>query len=362
MAKLAINIALERPGFALTCDCEIALEGITAVFGPSGSGKTTLLRAIAGLERAARGRIAFDGATWQDGTRWLPPHRRRIGYVFQDGRLFSHLTVAQNLRFAHRRAAARTVTRSIDVAATVAALDLGALLDRRPASLSGGEQQRAAIARALLTSPDLMLMDEPLSSLDTPRKREIVPIIEALPTRFGVPVLYVTHNVDEVARLASEVVLLSRGRVAAQGPVADVLERIDLWTFTGEREAGAVLKTKVIEAREGIATLTLGEQTLRVPMRAPSIGAEMRIRINARDVAVATARPQRLSIRNVLRARLLRIDVDPAGVYVELLLDVDGQHLRARITRDALAELELEVGQDIFALIKSVALESTLLG
>ena len=134
MAKLAINIALERPGFALTCDCEIALEGITAVFGPSGSGKTTLLRAIAGLERGARGRIAFDGATWQDGTRWLPPHRRRIGYVFQDGRLFSHLTVAQNLRFAHRRAAARTVTRSIDVAATVAALDLGALLDRRPSS------------------------------------------------------------------------------------------------------------------------------------------------------------------------------------------------------------------------------------
>jgi molybdate transport system ATP-binding protein len=362
LARLSINIVLERPGFTLTFDNEIALAGITAVFGPSGSGKTTLLRAIAGLERGARGRIAFDGTTWQDGTRWLPPHRRRIGYVFQDGRLFSHLTVAENLRFAHRRAAARAAAPSIDLAATVAALDLGSLLDRRPASLSGGEQQRAAIARALLTSPDLMLMDEPLSSLDTPRKREIVPLIEALPKRFGVPVLYITHNVDEVARLASEVVLLSRGRVAAQGPVADVLERIDLWTYTGEREAGAVLKTTVTAVREGIATLTLGEQALRVPMKAPSIGTEMRIRINARDVAVATSRPRQLSIRNVLRARLLRIDVDPNGVYVELLLDVDNQHLRARITRDALAELGLEDGQDIFALVKSVALESTLLG
>ncbi len=292
-----------------------------------------------------------------------PPHRRRIGYVFQDGRLFGHLTVENNLRFAFRRAAARARAEPrIGLDAAVAALDLDDLLARHPISLSGGEQQRVAIARALLTSPDLVLMDEPLSSLDAARKHEIVPHIESLPAQFGIPVLYVTHNVDEVARLASDVVLLSRGRVAACGPVADVLERIDLWTLTGARETGTVMRVKVTDTAHGIATLTLREQRLHVPMAALPVGAELRIRINARDVAVATERPRRISIRNVLTARILRIDLDDGGVYVEILLDVDGQHLRARVTRDALDELDLKVDQSVFALIKSVALESTLLG
>ena len=365
MAELALDVGLERGEFALAVRETLSLEGIVALFGPSGSGKTTLLRVIAGLEDGAHGTVAFDGDRWQHETARVPAHRRGIGYVFQDGRLFPHLNVERNLRFALERAQRRPrgtpATPPIELADVVAALDLKALLGRRPASLSGGEQQRVAIGRALLTSPRLLLMDEPLSSLDVGRKREIVPLIEKLPAAFDVPVLYVTHNVDEVARLASRMVLLNSGRVVAQGDVAEILERIDLWTYTGGREAGAALEVRVESERAGIATLRLDEQTLYVPMEEPPLGRTLRIRIHARDVAVATIRPHEISIRNVLGAQLVRIDLD-ASIYAELLLEVDGQHLRARITRDALDELRLKVSQRVYALIKSVALESTLLG
>jgi len=356
MSTLSLQVALERPGFTLDASVDLPLAGITALFGPSGSGKTTLLRIIAGLERGARGRVSFDGETWQGNGAYVPTHRRRVGYVFQDGRLFPHLSVEQNLRFGLERANTKT---SIGLAATVAALDLGELLARRPPSLSGGEQQRVAIARALLASPRLLLMDEPLSSLDRARKREIVPHIEALPERFGVPVLYVTHNVDEVVRLANRVVLLAAGRVAAQGSVAEVFERLDLAPLADGLEAGAVVRGSVVTYDGGIATLRVGRQLLRVPMGATPLGTVHSIRILAREVAVATLRPQQLSIRNVLDARILRIEPG-TGLNVELLLDVDGERLRSRITRDACDELELTEGSQVFALIKSVALESSL--
>src|SRR5262245_7923019 len=301
MVDLALDVALERPSFALTVQQSLALDGITAVCGPSGSGKTTLLRIIAGLEEAARGTVAFDTTVWQDGKRRVPPHRRRVGYVFQDGRLFTHLTVEQNLRFALDRTRP-SAGRRIGFDEVVSALDLRPLLARRAISLSGGEQQRVAIGRALLASPRLMLMDEPLSSLDVNRKREIIPHIERLPSVFGVPVLYVTHDIDEVARLAADVLLLVEGRVAAHGKVADVLERIDLSGFTGGDEAGAVLQAHVASHRDGVAALSLGRQTLHVPMRETQVGAPLRVRIHARDVAIATVRPERLSIRNVLDA------------------------------------------------------------
>jgi molybdate transport system ATP-binding protein len=358
-AKLALDVTVERDAFELVVKHEISLDGITALYGPSAAGKTTLLRVIAGLEERARGLVVFDGAVWQRGARRVPPHARGVGYVFQDGRLFRHLTVEGNLRFAMRHAARRSDRSSpIDFATVLRELDLAALLPRRPASLSGGEQQRVAIGRALLTSPRLVLMDEPLSSLDIGRKREIVPLIERLPRTFGVPVLYVTHNVDEVARLASDMLLLKAGRIAAFGPVADVLERPDLEGPMGVRDAGAVLHVRVEAGRGGAAALKLDQQLLHVPAAHAAIGVPLRIRVHARDVALATERPRGLSIRNVLQARILRIDADEP-VNVDVLLEVDGQHLRSRITRDALEELALEVGQPVFALIKSIALEST---
>jgi molybdate transport system ATP-binding protein len=201
-------------------------------------------------------------------------------------------------------------------------------------------------------------MDEPLSALDIGRKREIVPLLERLPEVFGVPVLYVTHNVDEVARLASSMLLLKAGRIVASGRVEDVLERLDLDDLTGGRDTGAVLHVRVEAGRRGAAALRLTEQRLHVPVARAAPGLPLRIRIHARDVALATERPRGLSIRNVLEARILRIDADEP-INVDVLLEVDGQHLRSRITRDALEELALAPGQSVFALIKSVALEST---
>jgi len=361
---LNLDVTLERGAFRLAVRREIALNGITALFGPSGSGKTTLLRVLAGLERDARGLVSFDGTVWQTAGRHVPAHRRGVGYVFQDGRLFPHLTVEGNLRFALERAARREAAarsaQPIELEAVVRALDLWTLLARRPASLSGGEQQRVAIARALLTSPRLLLMDEPLSSLDVARKREIIPHIERLAETFGVPVLYVTHNIDEVARLADDMLLMRAGTIAAEGPVAELLEQLDFALADGERDTGAVLHVTVEAGRAGFAALRLKEHVLQVPMAKLRVGMPLRIRVHARDVALATERPRGLSIRNVLPSRILRIDIDePANA--EVLLDVDGQRLRARITRDAVADLELAPGQEVFALVKSVALESTLL-
>jgi molybdate transport system ATP-binding protein len=359
MSTLSLHVALDRPGFELRVGLDLELSGITAVFGPSGSGKTTLLRIVAGLEHEARGSVRFDGDVWSGEGAHVPAHRRRIGYVFQEGRLFSHLTVEQNLRFALQRGSNGARRAPIDFAAAVDALDLQPLLARSTPSLSGGEQQRVAIARALLTSPRLMLMDEPLSSLDAARKREILSHIERLPETFGVPVLYVTHNVDEVARLASGVVLLAKGRVVAHGGVGEIFERADLSNLTGGLEAGVVMRARVTAHERGIATLALGNQQLRVPMAAAEIGALHPLRIHARDVAIATVRPEKLSIRNVLVAHVVSIESGP-NLNVEILLDVDGRRLRARITQDALEELDLSPGGEVYALIKSVALEGSL--
>ena len=358
-SKLVLEVTVAHDAFELVVEHEIALDRITALYGPSAAGKTTLLRVIAGLEERARGLVEFDGAVWQSGTTRVPAHARGVGYVFQDGRLFGHLTVEGNLRFAVRHAVRRAAPKCpIELSAVVRELDLAPLLPRRPASLSAGEQQRVAIGRALLTSPRLLLMDEPLSALDIGRKREIVPLLERLPEVFGVPVLYVTHNVDEVARLASNMLLLKAGRIVAWGRVEDVLERLDLDELTGGRDTGAVLHVRVEAGRRGAAALRLTEQLLHVPIARAAPGLPLRIRIHARDVALATERPRGLSIRNVLEARILRIDADES-INVDVLLEVDGQHLRSRITRDALDELALAPGQPVFALIKSVALEST---
>ena len=399
MAELVLDVAIEKPGFSLRASENIALDRITALFGASGSGKTTLLRIIAGLEPEARGKVIFDGEVWQeDGDRtsarersiasaaalrsirkrrFLPPHERAVGFVFQDTRLFTHLSVEGNLRFALRHGRwgadnvrsgtrdvgsgspnARTGTR-IGMSEVVAALDLERLLARRTASLSGGERQRVAIGRALLANPRVLLMDEPLSSLDTPRKREIVSYIEALPERFSIPVLYVTHDIDEVARLSNRMLLLSAGRIAAQGSVSEILGRIDLWPSLERLEAGSVIEARVERHEDGMTHLAFETGTLQVPAVDAVPGKVLRLRVHARDVAVATERPQHLSIRNILPATIEKIDLD-ATVHAELLLGVGAQTLRARITRNALEDLGLAEGQQVHALIKSVLFEGRL--
>ena len=373
MSTLAIDIRLTRDEFSLRFDAELQLEGITAVFGPSGAGKTTLLRVVAGLERGAQGRVALGGELWQDTDRsvMVPAHARHLGYVFQDGRLFPHLSVEGNLLFAAERAQRRNrggrgreagarIASEISMSAVVRALDLKNLLARNPDTLSGGEVQRVAMGRALLTAPRVMLLDEPLSALDLRRKAEIIPYVERLTGDFGVPVLYVTHNVDEVTRLASSMVLLAEGRMAAMGGVADILERVELWPITGRLEAGSVLEAIAKETRDGMTSLDVEGETLRVPAIGVAAGTPVHLRVQARDVAVACERPKRLSIRNVLPASVASIEFTESP-FVELLLDVHGQHLRSRITREAVEDLGLREGQPVFALVKSVAFEGRLL-
>ena len=377
MTALAIDVRLVRDEFSLHVNTQMDLDGITAVFGPSGAGKTTLLRIVAGLETRAEGRVAVGDELWQDtdGGVMVPAHARHLGFVFQDGRLFPHLTVEGNLRFAAERARRRYRGRTgdasgagaggqhaagPDMSAVVGALDLKGLLERSTDTLSGGEQQRVAMGRALLADPRVLLMDEPLSALDLRRKAEIIPYIERLAGEFGVPMLYVTHNVDEVARLASCMLLLADGRLAAQGGVAEVLERVELWPLTGRLEAGSVLEAIAGVTHDGITSLDVEGETLRIPAIGVAPGTPVRLRVAAREVAVACERPQRLSIRNVLPARVLRIEFTEAP-FAELLLDVHGQHLRSRVTREAVEDLGLHEGQPVFALIKSVAFEGRLL-
>lgn len=357
MSRLALDVSLERGDFRLAVDAALDLTGITALFGPSGSGKTTLLRIVAGLERRARGSVRLDEAVWQDATRFVPPHRRRVGYVFQDARLFAHLDVAGNLAFGARRGGARGAIRRDDV---VEALALAPLLGRRPASLSGGEAQRVAIGRALLGDPRLLVMDEPVNALDVARKREILAYVERIPPLFGLPIVYVTHSVDEVARLADTVVLMRDGTLAGRGGVAEVLGDVEHWALTGRADAGAVLEARLVAHAAGMSTVAVGTQQLKLPRIDAEPGATLRLRVKARDVAIATEHPRHLSIRNVLAMRVERIDLDET-VYAELLLASDDCRLRARITRDALEELALAEGREVYALIKSVSFDTGLL-
>ncbi|WP_084506616.1 molybdenum ABC transporter ATP-binding protein [Geminicoccus roseus] len=331
--------------------------GLTALFGRSGSGKTTLVNAIAGLNRPAEGRIVLDGVPLLDTAQGLfvPVHRRRIGYVFQDARLFPHLTVRQNLAYG------RWFTpRSEAVAnpeAVVAMLGIGHLLERRPADLSGGEKQRVAIGRALMASPRLLLMDEPLASLDESRKAEILPFIERLRDQAQVPIVYVSHAVAEIARLATGIVVLSEGRVAAAGEARGVMARLDMFQGSERSEAGALLDTRLIghEPEYALSILEAPAGRLFVPALARPPGTMVRLRIRARDVTLATARPDHLSAQNILAGRIAEIGRTD-GPVVDVRLDCHGDALVAQVTRRAIAMLGLEVGRPVFAVVKSITL------
>ena len=320
-----------------------------------------LLRVIAGLEPHSRGHVAFDGAVWQDDALFVPPHRRGVGLVFQDARLFPHLSVRGNLRYAARRAPRGADAPGID--SVVAMLDLQPLLDRPGDVLSGGEIQRVAIARALLAAPRLLLLDEPVAALDATRKAETLAVVERLRDAAGVPIVYVTHAVDELTRLADTMVLLSDGKVAALGPVESLMERLDLRPLTGRFEAGAVLPARVLrhDDTHALTLVAAGGHELRVPRLALEPGRSLRIRIRARDVVLANDVPDGLSIRNVLCGRVTEITAE-SGAFAEVGVAVDDAVLVARVTREAVARLGLAPGKPVCALIKTVALDRRSLG
>ncbi len=362
--RLEVALALRRTGFTLELEEALELAGITAVMGASGSGKSTLLRALAGLETPDRARIALDGTVLADSAAGviLPPHRRGIGYVFQDARLFTHRRVLGNLRFAQSRARPANGAPAPALDEVIAALDLAPLLDRHTDGLSGGERQRVAIARALLANPRLLLLDEPLSALDLKRKAELLPYIRALPARFRIPLIYVSHAVEEVAQLADAVLILAHGRVTARGEVHAVLESPAAEAVSGHFEAGALLRVQVLRHITDFALteFDLAGQRLTLPHIDAAAGTPVRLRVRARDVAIALHDVPDTSIRNQLEARVLTIDAEPAGAYAEVLLELAGaptQRLRARITRESVDRLHLQPGQPVCALIKAVSFD-----
>ena len=335
-----------------------APHGVTALFGPSGSGKSTLLSVVAGLLRPAAGRVALDGAVLLDTEARVdvPAERRRCGVVFQDARLLPHLSVAANLRYGLRRAPRGAAGPGFDE--VVALLGIAPLLPRRPRALSGGEKQRVAIGRALLSRPRLLLMDEPLAALDAPRRAEIMPFLERLRDAAGLPILYVTHALDEVDRLADTLVLLDRGRVQATGRLETLSARTDLPVLSNRRDAGAVLPCTLDahDAARGLTRLAFNGGTLLVPLRPEPPGTRLRLRLRARDVAVATAMPHAISTHNILPATVSAIE--PAGPHEAFVsLAIGPATILARLTRDAVNRLSLAAGTPAFALVKSTAFD-----
>ncbi len=358
---MGFELSLRHAFPALTLD--VALSGgpgVTALFGPSGCGKTSVVRAIAGLLRPDAGRLTLGGAAVMDSAKglYLPPHKRRMGYVFQDGRLFPHLTVLQNLRFAGRfRAAERAQEDDL-----IGLLGIEPLLHRRPATLSGGETQRVALARALLSGPQMLLMDEPLAALDGPRKEGIMPYLDRLKAASGVPILYVTHAVEEVARLADQVALMRDGRIALQGAVFDVLSDPAAMPFLGVREAGALLRAVVAErSADGLVRLTTSGGDLLLPGVDAEVGEDVRLRIRAQDVILATQRPEGLSARNILPCQIVALE-QGRGPGVAVVLAFGDQRLLARITERARSDLALEPGMAVFAILKSTSVSRGAIG
>ncbi|MCX7356255.1 MAG: molybdenum ABC transporter ATP-binding protein [Alphaproteobacteria bacterium] len=355
--SLEVSVEKSLGGFALNAAFSCG-AGITALFGQSGSGKTSVINMIAGLLRPERGRITVDGRTLFDAAAKtnVPPHRRRIGYVFQDARLFPHLTVRQNLLYGRYFSPAEGRYATFDQ--VVELLGIAQLLDRRPVGLSGGEEQRVAIGRALLASPRILLMDEPLASLDDARKGEILPFIERLRDEMRLPILYVSHAMDEVARLADTMVLMANGSVVAVGSVEELSARADLPLLARRQEAGAVVHARVAshDARYGLSELHFDGGVLRVPRMEESVGAAVRLRIPARDVSLSIGKPGGTSVLNVLAGRVSTIALDD-GPYAVVQIAVGPTALLARITRLSAEELDLHEGRDVYALVKSVALE-----
>jgi len=350
---IALRIRHARGDFLLDADLQLPARGITALFGPSGSGKTTLLRCVAGLERAHEARIVVADETWDDTSRrlHLPTWRRPLGYVFQEASLFDHLDVQGNLDFGRPQGHAAPLAPLLEL------LGIGGLLRRRPHELSGGERQRVAIARALATEPRLLLLDEPLASLDIARRREILPFLERLRDELRIPMLYVTHSGDEVARLADHLVLLEAGRVRAAGPLAETLARVDLPSVPGE-EAGALLHATIAErdAQWQLVQVRFEGGALWIADPGLPHGHAVRVRVLARDVSLALVPPEHSSIQNVLPCTVRAIAPGDHPSQAVVQLACGASLLLARVTTRAVAGLGLAPGSAVWAQVKSAAL------
>lgn len=353
---LEIKVEKRLGRFAVDVAFSTGTVGVTALFGRSGAGKTSVINMVAGLFPPDSGLIAVNGRTLFDSERSidLPPEKRRCGYIFQDGRLFPHLTVKANLSYGMKLVPRDE--RYVSYDQVVEILGIRHLLTRRPAKLSGGEKQRVAIGRALLTSPSLLLMDEPLASLDIARKEEVLPFIARLPREFSIPILYVSHSLDEILNLADTVVLLESGKIVATGNVEDLMSRLDLQHFAGSFDKGVVLGT-VVEEHErsgGLTRLRFEGGALKVPLFDIPVGDRVRVRIRSRDVAIALSRPEKISVQNIFPATVEGI-METSESLVEVQLNI-GCPLISRITPAARADLKLTPGQQVYALVKSVAI------
>lgn len=362
LMMLDVDILHKQGGFTLEA-CLQSTGRLTALFGPSGSGKTTLVNIIGGLVRPTAGRVHVNGHVLVDTKQgiFVPAHQRRIGYVFQEARLFPHLTVRQNLLFGRWFTPRRERKASFDV--VVEMLGIGPLLNRWPATLSGGERQRVAIGRALLADPHLLLMDEPLASLDESRKAEIYPYIERLRDEANVPMVLVSHSVPEVARLATSVVVLNEGRVTASGSAPDIMRHTKLFPHAGSAEAGALVETRVLRHDDayGLTVLQAAAGTLTVFRLDLPSGTPVRVRLRARDIMLSLAPPEGLSALNVLPGTITSMEaVDTSSV--DVTLDCGGDAVVASVTRKSVERLGLSVGLPVQAIVKSVAFDREALG
>jgi molybdate transport system ATP-binding protein len=353
---LQVAAKKQRAAFTLDAHFELPTPGVVALFGRSGSGKTTLVNVIAGLLDADAGRVALDDALLLDSADGIdvPPERRRIGYVFQDSRLFPHMKVAANLRYGQKRATAAAFV-NLDLVADL--LDLGPLMNRRTHELSGGERQRVAIGRALLSQPALLLLDEPLAALDSSRREEVLPYLESLRDQLAIPMVYVSHDFDEVLRLATHLVLMESGQTVAQGNLGDMSLHPLIRAIIGADAVGAIVDGTVLgtNAASGLTRVQVGQGELNVHYDAATPGMKLRVQLLARDLIVATQPPQQLSVRNSLKGVVKSVadDVDDSHL---IAIDIGGTLIMARVTRAATRELGLAAGLPVWALVKTASL------
>ncbi|MCM1512712.1 MAG: molybdenum ABC transporter ATP-binding protein [Oxalobacter formigenes] len=356
MSVIRIRLEVRFPGYLLQVNQSLPGKGVTGIFGVSGSGKSTLLRAIAGLERPVNSRIVIGDEIWHDDEQgiFLPPYKRPLGFVFQDAALFPHLTVRKNLEYGLKRVpeAARCI--SLDYVADL--LGLAPLMDRKPQTLSGGEKQRVGIARALATSPRILMMDEPLSSLDLPRKAEIIPYLNRLNAELSIPILYVSHDLDEISSLADHLILLEAGKIRASDKIEQLLTRLDL-PLAHRRDAAAIIQGTAIEREERfhLNTIAFGSGRLCLPGAPIPAGKPVRLRIHANDVSLALSPATDTSILNLIPARVVNLHENENGLVI-VELDTGGARLLSRITARSAFILGISPGKTLYAQVKGIAI------